>query len=224
MKIKAFLLTFIVIIFVFCNVSCSNDRDYDETEVISYAIELIKKSEKVNDIFYGTGIQYSQLDAVLDNTYIEADTLSLNYYGVSTTADIKELARECFSDELSNIMINTVISSVKDSDGTVLSYARYTPKIDTSDDTEIGVMVNKNFKPFLTDKIEYDYNSIRISDVEGEIIYVEITVKVTNSDEKEQIKDIKIALVEESNGFRLDSPTYARYVDEEYYKDLQSKK
>ena len=58
MRNKALLLTIVVIIALFSCVSCGNNRDYDEIEVIEAAKDLIKKSEKLNDIYYGYGIQY----------------------------------------------------------------------------------------------------------------------------------------------------------------------
>lgn len=224
MKIKAVLLTIVIIILSFGSVSCSNDRDYDEAEVISAAKELIKKAETVNEIYYGYGIRYDEFGMMGDNVYVEADLSSVNSFGIDTVSDIKALARECFTTDLSDIMISTVVSSVNDPDGNITSYARYIPKIDSSNDREIGILVNRNFKVLLTDKIEYDYDSVRVSGVDGETIFVKINLTVSTPEGKSQTKDIEIALLEQSDGFKLDSPTYARYVDENYYNDLQNKK
>ena len=56
MKIKAFLLTIVVIFSVFSTISCKKDnevkdREYDEQEVITSAVDLIKKSEILNSKF-----------------------------------------------------------------------------------------------------------------------------------------------------------------------------
>ena len=53
-KIIALLLVFTILTLI----SCDKNREYDEGEVKAAAQELIKKSEAVNLVFYGTGIAY----------------------------------------------------------------------------------------------------------------------------------------------------------------------
>ena len=84
MKNKAFLLTIVVIMSLLLCVSCGNDRDYDAAEVIGAAKELIKKSEKLNDIYYGYGIQYEKNESEANGSYYPADYTSLSKFGVNT--------------------------------------------------------------------------------------------------------------------------------------------
>ena len=93
MKIKAFLLTIVVIFSVFGTNSCKKevkDRDYDEAQVLAAAKDLIQKSEKLNDIYYGYGIEADTGDINNANGYYyPADVLSLEKFGVETVNDIK---------------------------------------------------------------------------------------------------------------------------------------
>ena len=215
MKIKAFLLTIVVIFSVFSTVSCKTkvkDREYNEQEVIAAAKDLIKKSEKLNDIYYGHGIE-CDLSATNESNgyYFPADYASLKKFGVETVADIKALTRECFTEAQSNYMINTTFSSVKDGGGDIIHFSRYYQEYDSLELTkEKCIMVYSKYEILLKDTVEYLYDTVRVADVEGQIIIVEIDVRATNSDGDVQEKKIKINLLEEKDGFRIDSPTYAR--------------
>jgi len=215
MKIKAFLLTIVVILSTISIFSCGEkdiDRDYNETEVITSAKDLIKKSALLNEIYYGHGIECDTSDVSNANGYyFPADILSLNKFGVQTLDDIKKLTRECFTEAQSNFMINTVLSSIRDDEGDITYFARYYQEYDSLNTSEEKcIMVYSKYEPFLIDTVEYLYDTVKISDVEGEIITVEIDVNVTNSKGSVQKKTLKINLLEEKDGFRIDSPTYAR--------------
>lgn len=216
MKIKAFLLTIVVIFSVFSINSCKKerkkDREYNEAQVVAAAIELIKKSEKLNDIYYGYGIECDTGDINNANGYYyPADVLSLEKFGVVNTNDIKSLTKECFSISQSEYMINNTFAPVRDSGGEIVHFSRYYQEYDALDPTqEKCIMVYSKYEPLLIDTVEYLYDTVRVCDVDGEIIIVEIEVNVTNKSGNVQNKKIKVNLIEEENGFRLDSPTYAR--------------
>ena len=184
MKIKAFLLTIVVVFSVFCTASCKGsgndsnkkDREYNEEEVVSAAKDLIKKSEVLNEIYYGHGIECDMGDiSNVNGYYFPADILSLRKFGVETLSDIKELTRECFTEAQSSQMINTVLSSVKDSNGDIIFFARYYQEYDTMDmSLEKCIMVYSKYDVLLKDEVEYLYDTVRVCDVDGDIIYVEI--------------------------------------------------
>lgn len=223
MKNKLFLLTIVVIISLFFCVSCGKDRKYNEDEVIKAAEELIKKSEMLNDIYYGKGIDYIKDESTADGAYYEADYISLNRFGVENINDIKNMTYECFTKNLSSSMINTILTSVSDDDG-IQRYSRYYQKYNALDNKEECIMVYKDAIVYLTDDVVYDYSSIRVSRVEKEEVFVKISVSVTDKEKRTQTKEIEISLLEESDGWRINSPTYTKYVDREYYEDLQKNK
>ena len=215
MKIKAFLLTLVVIFSAFSLNSCKEkvkDREYNESEVLEAARTLIKKSETLNEIYYGHGIEYDIGDTSNANGYYyPADLMSLDKYGVTNVEDIKRLTRECFTTGQSDYMINTVLSSIRDSNGDVIYFARYYQEYETlNENVEKCVMVYSKYEVLLVDTVEYLYDTLRVVDVEGEIIKVQLEVKAISPQGSIQTKKVVVNLLEEDNGFRIDSPTYVR--------------
>ncbi len=221
MKIKALLLTLVVVFMMICNTGCKNNREYDEAEVVLAAELLIKKSEILNEIYYGNGIAYDADISKAEGYYYPADPVHTYKLGVSTVEELKTLTRECFSESFANSIINTKLSSIMDEEG-IQSYARYYQKYNALDDTEECIMVYKNAVVYLIDTVVYDYTTIKVSGVEGDEVFVKITATVTNSEGKSQTVEKEISLIEEEDGWRINSPTYIRYVNDDYYKDLQN--
>ena len=221
MKNKLFLLTIVVIIALFLCNSCSKNREYNETEVIDAAKQLIQKSETLNDIYYGPGIEYVKDESSANGSYYPADYLSLNRFGIETVNDIKNLTLECFTKEYSALMINTKLSSVSDDEG-IQGYSRYYQKYNALDNSEECIMVYKDAVIYLTDTVVYDYSSLAVSRVKGEEVFVKISAEVTDTEGKTQTQEIEISLLEEENGWRINSPTYAKYFDRQQYEDLQN--
>ena len=225
MKNRMFFLIIVVILCALCLFSCkSKNRDYDEEEVISAAENLIKKSEILNEIYYGHGIGYIMDESKANGYYYEADPTSVKTFNVETIEDIKKLTRECYSVSLANSIMSTKLSSVSDEDDNIIGYARYYQKYEVLDENKPEcIMVYKNADVNLTDKLTYDYGTIYVSRVSGEEVFVKITVNVKTDDGKEQTKELEISLIEEESGWRLNSPTYTKYIDRDYYNDLQNK-
>ena len=188
------------------------DREYNEAEVLAAAVDLIKKSEKLNEIYYGYGIEYDIGDTSNANGYYyPADLMSLDKFGVTNVDGIKRLTRECFTTRQSDYMINTVLSPIRDSNGDIVYFARYYQEYETlNENVEKCVMVYSKYEPFLVDTVVYLYDTVRVVDVDGEIIKVEIGAIATSPDGNVQEKKIVIDFLEEANGFRIDSPTYVR--------------
>lgn len=219
---RVILLTLVVIMTVFSLISCAEEnREYDEAEVLSAAKTLIEKSEILNELYYGKGIAYTDDRNMANGIYYPADEVSVMSFGIETVEDIKTLTRECFTVSLSNIIIGTKLEVVSDSSGNQ-SYVRYYQKYDALDGTKPQcIMVNSETDVLLTDKVTYDYTSLRVKGAEGQTVKVTVAVSVENPEGKIQYKTLEIGLVEEENGWRIDSPTYARYTDDSYYQDLQ---
>ena len=225
MKIKAFLLIIIVILTLSFTVSCTKNREYDEAEVTIAAKELLKKSEKLNYIYYGYGIEYEMNESEANGAYYRADSLSLDRLGIQTVADIENLTYETYTYALSQSVISTKLNGGSlDEESTVMNYARYYQKTNALDGSDECIMVYKLAEVYLTDETEYLYDTLRAVGSEGESVLIEVDVKVTNSEGEEQIQTLKFTLLEENNGWRINSPTYVKFVNREYYEDLQNKK
>lgn len=182
--------------------SCGKDknRSYDEAEVKAAAQELIKKSERLNKIFWGEGIPY--VEEYGYTGYYPADPIYLIEHGFFTVDDLKKDAEKVFSTDYC-ISIQTSVFSSSAGDFGMTGYTRYYQGTDT-------IMVYKKYKPLLTDTVIYDYSNISVLGSKGEIVTVSIPIKVTR-DDLSQDRVINVNLIEENDGWRIDSPTYASY-------------
>jgi hypothetical protein len=220
MKIKVFLTTLVVIISLLFNVGCEKNREYNEEEVLFYAEKLISDSVLLNEIYYGEGIPFNKDESLAEGYYYPASSEYLSGIGLRTVDDIKSKTRLCYSSSMADGIINTKLNSVMAEDG-IVSYARYYQKYSALDGKEECIMVYKESPLYLIDKVEYDFDSLAVSEVKGEIIYVTLNAKVTKEEKGSQVRALRVALIEQTNGWRLDSPTYMRYVDEDLYNDLK---
>ena len=201
----------------------SCDRDYNEEEVLSAAEDLIKKSQVLEDIIFGKGFDY----------YIE----STEAYQKANEADVKK-----YSDKLSEYGLSfstydelvSIIPKVYDTSrtraimtgalsGDLNYYTRYYQEKDY-------IMVLTTYKPQKTDKVEYLFDTLRVSDVVEEKIELTVSAVITNTykedgveKQREQTVELEVTLIEELEGWRLASPTFAVY-NENYqsYKDLEN--
>jgi len=212
-KCSLLLLIAVIVFSALCFTGC--DRSYNENEVLSSARELLERSKTLNEIYYGEGIAYIEDESKREGSYYQADAYSLSKYGISTLEDIKNLTRSVFTTEYSNILISTKLSSVID-DTSIASFARYYQKKSSLDGSDECIMVYKDAAVFLKDTVTYDYESMTVSDVDGEIIYVTLNVTVTNPENQTQSSTLTVGLIEEEDGFRIDTPTYKSYIKDDY--------
>lgn len=216
------LLIVIVILNVFTLISCAKDREYDEQTVLAEAEKLIKASVILNDIYYGQGIPFIKNEAYADGVYYMADGVYLDAKGINTVDDIKRMTESVFSKKLSGIMISSTLSSIYEGEQ-IKIYSRYYQSYDPLTDEPLSIMVYKDAKIILEDSIAYDYTTLCVLGSEKQRVYVQIDATVTTKDNKSCTNKLKIALIEEENGWRLATPSYTSYVDMDYYNDLQNK-
>lgn len=207
-KIFSLLLLLTIIAGVFC--SCG-DREYDEAEVKEAARVLLLESEKLNDIFWGEGIPYNDDINLSDGIYYEAVYTALYSMGFMTIDELKVLTKKTFTDEYSEHIFSTVLSSISDENEILMT--RYYQKYSTADGkTPEAIMVNSQWDPLLKDNVTYDYDTIQVTGSKKQTVYftVEATVSRVGYD-KVQKKTISVGLIEEDDGWRIDSPTYLSY-------------
>lgn len=192
-------------------VSCG-DRKYDEAEVKAAARALISDSEILNEIFWGSGIPYIDDKNTSDGVYYEAYYAYHKNLGVETLEDLKTLAGKTFSEDQCSLIESTILSSVTVGDE-VYSLARYYQKVSVLNDKEIPecIMVNTDWDNLLIGEAVYDLDSIEVIGSEDETVYVTVNATVTYEDYTPQTRTIRVSLVEEDAGWRLDSPTYISY-------------
>lgn len=219
-KIITLFLIAVLILSIFSLSSCN--RSYDEEEVIAVTKILLKDAEMLNFVYYGSGIEY--YDSENDNSYYrKANDEHLENLGFSTIKELKELTEKTFSSEYSSLLYTTILSAMTD-DKSVISAARYYQAVDEKTGEPTCIMVYSKFVPMLKDKIEYDYDSLKVTGSKKEKVYVTVEATVTREDGKSQKTTVTITLVEEENGWRIDNPTYANYNEmKDRYDELNNK-
>ena len=198
---------------LFTVTSCGGDgdRDYDETEVVAAARNLIYRAAKLNDILWGEGFYYIEDSEYAIGSYAPADP----YAEYTSLEKLIEDCSKTFSSSYMKIIENTVFSSAFGETG-VESYARYYQESSTD-----PIMVNKQYSRLLTAKNEFLYSTLEAVRSEGERVIVKITVKITYEekdplgaiiDTKTQQREREIELIEDASGWRIDSPCYSNYI------------
>lgn len=205
----------LVLVLSFSLFSCKEkNRTYDEGEVKAAAADLIERSKVLNLVYWGTGIEYVENDNTSNGYYYEANILHLEKLGFKTIEELRTMTLGVFSAEYSEIIFASSLSSVSDEDG-IHSLARYYQKyLDKEMKEPDTIMVYSRAKVLLTDEVVYLYETLEVEGSVGEVVYVNLKVSVTR-DEKTQIRSIRVGLIEQENGWRLNDATYITY-DKEY--------
>ena len=193
--------------------SCSN-IEYDEAEVKSTAVELIRASALLDEILWGRGIEYVEDLNYSNGSYYMASEISLIKYGIRTVADIESLAYATFSARYAKSSLQSVLGvdqSDKDEDDFVYVLVRYYQKYEDAEQNEpVCIMVNSKYEPLLCDEVEYLYDTVKVLGSDREHIYISIDARVTR-EEKSQINTVNISLVVENGSYKIDTPTYTSY-------------
>lgn len=219
------IVSLIIVFGLLCSlVSCKEkNREYDENEVKITAESLIRKSAELNYIFWGEGIGYINDSSYSVGYYYPADTFSLLSYGIETIDDLKEKAKKVFSLSYSENIFSTVFSSLGDEDE-IYGFARYYQKYSDAENKEPEcIMVYSKALVLLKDEVSYDFDTLQVVGSKKQTVYVTLSVNVKRG-ENTQRRELKVGLVEEEGGWRIDTPTYMSYVENDDYQDLQDKK
>ena len=189
------------------------DREYDAAEVEAAAVELLEKSKLLNYIYWGKGIPYVDNKNLSSGSYYPADENYLETIGITTIQQLKDRTEATFSDSMCKWIYSTVLSSVH-SDTSVAGLSRYEQVYggEKNDQPEyIRVYTEADY--WLVDEVNYhpDVEALRS---EGQVVYVLVLATVTNPEGKVMNVNLEIGLVEEADGWRLNTPTYARYYED----------
>ena len=189
------------------------NREYDKAEVEAAAAELLEDSKLLNYIYWGKGIPYVDDKSLSSGSYYPADQNYLDSIGIKTIEDLKTLTEKTYSKGMCEWIYSSVLSSVH-SDTSVAGLSRYEQVFGGKNNDEpeyIRVYTEANY--WLVDEVEY-HSSVEALRSEGDVVYVLVLATVTNPEGKVMNTNLEIGLIEEEDGWRLDSPTYARYYED----------
>jgi hypothetical protein len=205
-KMKRFLVLLVIFATLFCTASCGGEKDrtYDEAVVKNSAKSLIKRSSVLNEIIWGKGILYDEDPRYQSGVYYPANLISQREYGVESFSDIIEMCEATFSVSYVEYIKKNVLTSSIEENGRI--YTRYYQG-------DEALMVYSQYTPLLRDTVEYLYDTMEVLGSKGEIVTVKIQIKVTRG-ELSQTRELEIDLIEEETGWRIDTPTYASYIEQ----------
>lgn len=219
-RIISLALAILMLLSVFSLSSCN--RRYDEEEVLAAAKELLKASEMLNIVYFGSGIEYFDSEDEI-GYYRKANPAHLEALGFSTIDELKKITEKTFSTSLSNTVYSTVLSSLT-TETTLVSPARYHQAYDEKTGEPTHIMVYTKFAQLLKSTVEYNYDSLRVNGSKKENVYLSVDATVTSEDGKSQVTTVSFSVIEEENGWRLNSTTYANYnASKDRYDELKDK-
>ena len=188
MNKKRVLLLTLVISLLLSLISCSekekegvvSNRDFNKEEVEACAKVLIEKSLPLNEILFGSGLDFYDEEEEGKGIYKKATKESLEKYGVKSVADIKRMASEVFSSQYVEKKLNgtDIFSSGTDGEN-IKFYARYFDETDEEGNT--SVYVNSVYEYGLNNKYEYITEPRAVGSI-GELVVVKATVRATMQD------------------------------------------
>ena len=220
MRSKIFILLLCFCLLLPSLASCKEkDRDYVESEVVAATKALIEKSLILNEIYWGEGIRYEKPEdpeAEIKGYYpVDKEHLAelSEVYGIKDLTTLQNKTREVFSQTGYNWIYSTCLSNVKGDNG-IISYARYyqsTYNADTGAENTLMVYSEARNIYENTKSVEYIYDGMFVSDVEGQVIIVSLKVKTTGKDGSVKTRPFTVQVIEETGGWRLHGASYATH-------------
>lgn len=199
---KRFLSILILSAMLLSLISCGEkNREYDESEVIYAAERLIRRSKILNEIYWGEGIRYYEDAAFANGKYYPADPEHLLELGFETVDGLKTITKNTFSASYSESIFESKLSSSREEE--YFGYARYYQGIDR-------IMVYSDAASFLNDEVKYLYDTLEAVGSRGEVVFVKLSVEISDG-ENTQTRELEVGLIEEEDGWKIDTPTYMSY-------------
>ncbi len=178
-------------------VSCTKAELIADTEAQAILTELLPKAEEINDIIWGTGlpIEPGQDEALKTVTAAQYRTVAKDA-PYQSTEELKTAIAEVYSDAFIENTVNyTCFEGADDAleDTEAQMYPRYK-------DNDAGVLIVDITNPGFELTTEIDPASARVVSAESDN---KQTLEVETNNGK-----IKLVIVKQENGWRLDTPTY----------------
>ena len=75
----------------------------------------------------------------------------------------------------------------------------------------VCIMVHTQYDYIFTDKVVYDYETVRVKDVKRKTLFISVMATVTNKEGQSQSTEVVFELIEESDGWRINTGTFVNY-------------
>lgn len=186
-RILTFILALAVILSLAASLSSCGDKVSTE-DARTLVKGLVSESYALNVIYFGEGLKYLDEDIEENSLYAPVSPGEV-YYKKSA---LIEKTRKVFSEDYASDIIETAFTGVKDATDTNAIFARYV--VYDGD----RLYVNRQIEGIEINK--YDYSNIEIIRISSR--FIQAKMNTLSGDE------VSITLINEKNGWRLDSATY----------------
>ncbi len=195
---KGLLFLAILLLTVISLVSCK--EKFTDEEIKTAAAALITDAEEINQIFFGSGIPFSDEGK---ESYKQADKAWLEERGIQSTETLREMTRKVYSDSYSEYIFSIMLASVK-TDTSIASYASYI-------DSEDGILVYSQRIDYIKGKLTYHTDEIEVVKKKGDYarVCVKLTVESLEGQKQERTKSFDMVKVGDS--WFLNSGTFLTY-------------
>lgn len=182
---------------------CGCHRKPSDEALISRAKELLPKAQLLDTLFSVEGIPTMAGTEI--NNYLRADAAALAAYGFSSYSQIKEYARDIYTEAMFAQFEGMYVSSV--SNGTTLSKAAYCYDATNKDGSFKALLVSKDGVHIKTDRVSYDLSTLKVTEKMRDAATLTLQATVTNSEGQQQSRTKRIRLVRQGDSWLLDSTT-----------------
>lgn len=173
------------------------------------APDLIRRSQTLNEIYYGSGIPYDENGTPTGN-YYPADKDYLAKVGFSTLDGLDAETEAVFS--------AAYCEAIRNSTGGAASegiYARYiSSQAEGRRDERETILVYKNDVRAPLPTVRFDFSALTITEVGRDYACVTLPIETdyppddTHPDPYTEKSDMTVRFVYEGGGWRIDTPTY----------------
>ncbi len=175
----------LIVIFAISIIGCKSVRDSEAKAIFN---TLVKESYELNVIYFGDGLEPQVSED--DSLYLPVSG-SENY---TAKLPLVERTREIFSSDYASDVIKTAFEGEMGAVGSTAVYARYI-------EYEGYLSVRRDIEGIEIAK--YDYSTTEI--IKNSSRFIIAKIKTTNLEKNEYVE---ITLINEENGWRIDSATY----------------
>ena len=207
MKVKKLLAAVLTVLLILPAAACASSSGLSEDEIRETYRALIEASYELNEIYYGSGLPYeADIDIMSALTGMDAAALRVSYMPVAATAvyqseaAIRAATEKVFSEDMCSHLFTLAFNGIsvgEDVEETV-AYARYIEQ-----DGVLTVRLGLDGEALPMGRT-YDFAGMKVLQNEDGRIRASFPTAIDG----EKSVDVRIALVKNADGWRLDSPTY----------------
>lgn len=177
-----------------------NKNKLSDNEAEKILSELLPKAEKVNEIIWGEGLPVAEgQDGIIESVTGPQYRLVDSSCGYSNTEDIAKAVAEVYSTSYIENDLNKILFEGDTEDVRFMLYQRYK----NNDDGNLIINIVQKENEYVGQN-KIDPSTVKVTGVNFDEVYLSVEQTLFDGSTAE----IKLTLVKEKSGWRLNDPTY----------------